>query len=278
MALIRRFILPDEIIHEPEKQAEKMPAFEPPEEELAITVGTVKDDVPKPVPEKIDPQPEPAAQTPVEEQAAVNTEPIKEEAPEEGKEEKKPKKRTTKAKPKTDVEEEIINVRNTLPKNQDIKDIIASVMPKYTDSAFEEFKENLKDDLKFTTFDKNATSAEIRVVLSRLCKCFDNVSFEYARINGDLESLSNKTYGLITRQISMNSVGANDAERKKNGAYAPEIYKDPSGKTINLYALQALLDREADYLRTIMKMLDYKRQSIISYINTHKLDADILGD
>ena len=266
MALIRKFILPDEITSTPELPADKPPTFEPPGEELAITTT--------PVPEKLDQQPEPAPEKTEETSAAEAVKP----AADEVQAEDKPKKKTTKTKSKTEPEEEIIHVRNTLSRNQDLREAVASVIPEYNDPAFEEFKKNLKEDWRHTTFDANATSAEIRVVLSRLSQCYDNVAFQYADVNKNLEQLTNKTYGLITRQIAVNAVGANDAARKKNSIHAPEVYKDASGKTMNLYALQAGLEQEAMYLQMVMKSLEYKRSTLIAYLTANKLESETLGD
>lgn len=273
MALARRFILPDEITPAPEPPAvEKPPTFEPPGEELAIT-ATTNAPATAPIPEKVDPQPEPVA-----EKSAVET--IEEAVPTvaEIPAEDKPKKKTAKAKAKAESDEEIIHVRNSLSRNQDLREAVASVIPEYNDPAFEEFKKNLKEDWRHTTFDANATSAEIRVVLSRLSQCYDNVAFQYADVNKNLEQLANKTYGLITRQIAVNAVGTNEAARKKNSIYAPEVYKDTSGKTMNLYALQAGLEQEAMYLQMVMKSLEYKRSTLIAYLTANKLESETLGD
>ena len=280
MALTRRFILPDEIAPAQETPAEKPAPFEPPGEELAITIVT-KTPVTDPIPEKLDIQPTAAVEETVTETEPATPDTVEEKSPEPAaaeQAEEKPKKKTSKAKQKTETEEEIIHVRNSLGKNQDLREALASVLPEYNDPAFEEFKKNLMDDLRLTTFNADATSAEIRVVLSRLSQCYDNVAFQYADINKNLEQLANKTYGLITRQIAVNAIGANDAARKKNSIHAPEVYKDASGKTMNLYALQAGLEQEAMFLQMVMKSLDYKRSTLIAYLTANKLEADTLGD
>ena len=115
------------------------------------------------------------------------------------------------------------------------------------------------------------------MILANLSCCYDNVTKEYARVNSSLSQLNNKSYGLITRQIALNSVGTNDAIRKRNGMHAPEIYKTSNGKTINLYGVEAALEKQAFYLQMIMKQLDYKRSTLIAYLTANKYEADNLG-
>lgn len=311
MALTRRFTLrPDQLAAIEEKQREKqaeLPVEEPlaietmvpepgskPEPEVkpepvAETTNEVKEEPannPEPIPEKITEEP---VQTTVEESAEeskdtepepekdVETKETADKKAEETSEEPKPTKRTRKATKKTEDEPEIINVTNEFKKNKELTEILASVMPKYIDTAFEEFKEGLEKDLKWTVFDERADAATLRTIISNLTRCFDNVTREYARVNTCLEQLSNKSYGMIPRQIILNSNGANEIGRKQAGVHAPEVYKNGT-ETINLYALQAALEGEAIYLQMIMKQLDYKRSMLISALTAHKIEGEIIGD
>lgn len=218
----------------------------------------------QPEPEEIKAE-EPAKEKPVEEEAE------KEEPP------KKTRKRSTKVKTEEEPEE-VICVNNNLKQGQDLRDAVASVTVEYYDPAFAAFKEQLEKDLLRTAFDDQADSGIVRMILSNLSRCFDNVTREYAFVNSNLEQLTNKSYGLIPRQIVMNATaGTNEVSRKRNGVHAPEVYKTDSGSTINLYALQAGLEQEAAYLQMIMKQLEYKRSTLIAYLTANKLEAGI-GD
>lgn len=212
----------------------------------------------------------------------TTAEDTKEEVIEEAKEEK-PKKRTrVSSKKKTleteDGEEkvEVINVSNSIGR-QNLQDVVAAVIQEYKDPEFEEFKERLEENLKRTSFDDRADTGVVKMILANLSCCYDNVTKEYARVNSSLSQLNNKSYGLITRQIALNSVGTNDAIRKRNGMHAPEIYKTSNGKTINLYGVEAALEKQALYLQMIMKQLDYKRSTLIAYLTANKYEADNLG-
>ena len=199
--------------------------------------------------------------------------------------EEKPKKRTrTSSKKKTlemddgDEKVEIINVSNAIGKSQNLQDVIATVIQEYKDPEFEEFKERLEENLLRTSFDDRADTGVIKMILANLSCCFDNVTKEYARVNSCLSQLNNKSYGLITRQIALNSIGTNDANRKRNGVHAPEIYKTSNGKTINLYGLEAALEKESLYLQMVMKQLEYKRSTLIAYLTANKLESNIIGE
>ena len=222
----------------------------------------------------------------VEEITEKTVEDIKEEVVEETKEEpqeEKPKKRTRASSKKKTLETEdgeekveVINVSNSIGR-QNLQDVVASVIQEYKDPEFEEFKERLEENLKRTSFDDRADTGVVKMILANLSCCYDNVTKEYARVNSSLSQLNNKSYGLITRQIALNSVGTNDAIRKRNGMHAPEIYKTSNGKTINLYGVEAALEKQAFYLQMIMKQLDYKRSTLIAYLTANKYEADNLG-
>lgn len=243
-----------------EEMVPDIPAKVVPEEPVEKTV----EEPAQPEPEEIKAE-EPAKEKPVEEEAE------KEEPP------KKTRKRATKTKTEEEPEE-VICVNNNLKQGQDLRDAVASVTVEYYDPAFAAFKEQLEKDLLRTAFDDQADSGIVRMILSNLSRCFDNVTREYAFVNSNLEQLTNKSYGLIPRQIVMNATaGTNEVSRKRNGVHAPEVYKTDSGSTINLYALQAGLEQEAAYLQMIMKQLEYKRSTLIAYLTANKLEAGI-GD
>lgn len=314
MALQRRFTLrPDQRAAIKETREAKQAAI-PVEETLAIEITTPEPEPEpvkpepveettaevKPIPEKVTEDPVPEETKP--EEIKEEPEEVKEE-PEETKKEpeetekepesvpeeepatepKKPK-RTRKTSKKAETAEkpaeepEIINVTTSLGKNQELTDALAVVVPPYTDTAFEEFKEQMEADLLRTAFDEQADTAVIKVILSNLSRCYDNAAKEYAKVNMHLERLANKTYGLIPRQIIANSNGLNEAARKQNGIHAPEIYTAPNGETMNLYALQAALEAEVIYLQMVMKKLEYKRSTLISFLTANKLEAGITGD
>lgn len=222
----------------------------------------------------------------VEEVTEKTVEDTKEEVVEEAKEEsqeEKPKKRTRASSKKKTLETEdgeekveVINVSNSIGR-QNLQDVVAAVIQEYKDPEFEEFKERLEENLKRTSFDDRADTGVVKMILANLSCCYDNVTKEYARVNSSLSQLNNKSYGLITRQIALNSVGTNDAIRKRNGMHAPEIYKTSNGKTINLYGVEAALEKQAFYLQMIMKQLDYKRSTLIAYLTANKYEADNLG-
>lgn len=258
----------EEVVEEPKKEIKEEPANEPEPIPEKITEEPVQDTVEEPAEESKDAEPEPEKTTEPEE-----TTNKKAEEPEEP----KPAKRTRKTAKKTEDEPEIINVTNKFKKNKELTEVLASVMPEYIDTAFEEFKEGLEKDLKWTVFDERADAATLRTIISNLTRCFDNVTREYARVNTYLEQLSNKSYGMIPRQIILNSNGANEIGRKQAGVHAPEVYKN-GNETINLYALQAALEGEAIYLQMIMKQLDYKRSMLISALTAHKIEGEIIGD
>ena len=165
-----------------------------------------------------------------------------------------------------------------MQKKQTLQDAVAAVVVEYTDTEFEAFKERLEKDLLRTSFDEQADSGTIKMILTNLGRCFDNVTMEYAKRNGYLEQLANKTYGLIPRQIAMNAIGSNEVSRKKNSIHAPEVYKNEDGKTFNLYAIQAGLEREVAYLQIVMKQLEYKRSTLIAYLTANKIEAGLIGD
>ena len=243
-----------------------------------IETESVKEETDKkePVPEKIVEEivPEkPAEETAVPAEAGQETE--------EPKKVKRTRRTTKKSEPAADQpadDPEIINVTNALKKDQELQDAIASVIPDYVDTAFNEFKEQMEKDLLLTAFDEQADTGVIRVILSNLGRCYDNATSEYAKVNTYLEQLTNKTYGLITRQIILNSNGINEVARKQNGVHAPEVYTAPDGKTMNLYALQAALEAEAIYLQAVLKKLEYKRSTLIAFLTANKLEAHLTGD
>ena len=126
----------------------------------------------QPEPEEIKAE-EPAKEKPVEEEAE------KEEPP------KKTRKRSTKVKTEEEPEE-VICVNNNLKQGQDLRDAVASVTVEYYDPAFAAFKEQLEKDLLRTAFDDQADSGIVRMILSNLSRCFDNVTREYAFVNSNL--------------------------------------------------------------------------------------------
>lgn len=308
MALIRRFtIRPDQQAVIDQDIQEKQ-ATVPVEEKLAIEVmvpevpvAESKETIPvaepttEPIPEKITIE-EPAKEETVEESAKEETsvepestiitatETPAKTTPEEPEKTEKKTKRTRKTTKKTEPAEEkeenptFVNVTNDLGENKEVTDVIREVMPKYTDTAFDEFKEKLEHDLRLTRFEPNTDTGMMRIILMHMNQCFENVVNEYTRVSTNLEQLTNKNYGLITRQIILNSNGSNEISRKQNGAQAPAVYKTPDGQEINLYALQAALDAEMTYLKGKMQILEYSRSNLISYLTAHKYEAKLIGD
>lgn len=248
-------------------------------EENAATSDTNNEEVVAETTEEVAETVEEVAEKTAEDTAVEDT---KEEVKEESQEEK-PKKRTRASSKKKTLETEdgeekveVINVSNSIGR-QNLQDVVAAVIQEYKDPEFEEFKERLEENLKRTSFDDRADTGVVKMILANLSCCYDNVTKEYARVNSSLSQLNNKSYGLITRQIALNSVGTNDAIRKRNGMHAPEIYKTSNGKTINLYGVEAALEKQAFYLQMIMKQLDYKRSTLIAYLTANKYEADNLG-
>lgn len=295
MALIRRFkARPDEVAvtetkpEEPVVPVEEKLAIETmvPEEPKPETVKEPVAEAQETIPEKITetPTPEPVKEEPSEEgkeeteEETKEEEPAAPETPDEEPAEEEPKK--TKRSKKTIKAEtpKVVNISNALKKNLELTDALKDVVPDYQDTAFEEFKEQMDRDLLRTAFDETADAGVIKVILSNLGRCYDNAAKQYAEINKNLEHLTNKSYGLITRQIVMNTNGANEAERKQNGVHAPEVYKTPGGSTINLYALQAALEAEAIYVQMVMKKLEYKRSTLIAFLTANKLESSMIGD
>ena len=252
-------------------------------EENAATSDTNNEEVVAETTEEVVETVEEVAEKTVEDTTVENTkEEVVEEVKEESQEEK-PKKRTRASSKKKTLETEdgeekveVINVSNSIGR-QNLQDVVAAVIQEYKDPEFEEFKERLEENLKRTSFDDRADTGVVKMILANLSCCYDNVTKEYARVNSSLSQLNNKSYGLITRQIALNSVGTNDAIRKRNGMHAPEIYKTSNGKTINLYGVEAALEKQAFYLQMIMKQLDYKRSTLIAYLTANKYEADNLG-
>ena len=313
MALLRRFIRLDQpvavidIEEPPAISVNELPAAEIkepeiPTEEPAKTEPetTVEEKAEEPIPEKITEEPaaeatseEPEAEEQIETHAAEEKteeptveeekeEPVTEEKKEEPAEEEPKKKRTRKSKKaeseKTTDEPETINVNSNMKKNQELRDALKPIVPDYQDSEFEEFKAQMEEDLLLTAFEPDADTATVRVILSNLGRCYDNATREHARVNTLLERLSNKMYGLIPRQIIANSNGSNEAERKQSGIRAPEVYTAPTGEKENLYALQAALEAEDIYLRSVLRKLDFKRSVLIGCLTSYKREAELIGD
>ena len=186
--------------------------------------------------------------------------------------EERPKRRRSSK--KTEEQNEITSVSMKLTGASKLPDVVALIVPEYEDPSYDEFMEHMNQALLHTVFDERADAGVIKVILSNLARCYDNATRKYADVSSKLETIANKNYGLIARQIAANSVGSNDAERKKIGLAAPEVYKT-SNKTVNLYAAEAGLRRQMNELQTIIKQIEFKKSAIIAYLTAEKMDANV---
>ena len=191
------------------------------------------------------------------------------EEPEEKEEPKKKRTRKTVEKPAE------INASMKMTGATKLMDAVALVIPEYEDPTYAEFMEHMNEALLHTVFDERADAGVIKVILSNLARCYDNATRKYAEVSAKLEAVANKNYGLIVRQTAANSIGSNEAERKRNGLHAPEIYKGSANKTVNLFAVEAGLRKEALELQTIIKQIEFKKSAIIAYLTASKQDTDV---
>lgn len=197
---------------------------------------------------------------------------------EEPTQEEAPKKRRTRKTAVATVAEDappVVNASMKMTGTSKLPDAVALVVPEYEDPTFTEFMEHMNEALLHTVFDERADAGVIKVVLSNLARCYDNATRKYAEVSSKLETISNKSFGLIVRQTAANSLGTNDAERKRNGLHAPEVYKGTGSKTLNLFAIEAGLRKQALELQMIIKQIEFKKSAIIGYLTASKQDADV---
>jgi hypothetical protein len=185
-------------------------------------------------------------------------------------EEEKPKRKRATRKADT---AEIVSVSDKLTGASKLPDAVALVVPEYEDPEYAEWVEHMHEILLHTVFDERADAGVIKVILSNIARAYDNATRRYAETSAKLETVANKNYGLIVRQIAANSNGANDAERKRSGLRSPEVYKGTGGKTVNLYALEAGLRKQTMEIQAMIKQLELKKSVIIAYLTAEKMDA-----
>ena len=195
----------------------------------------------------------------------------KEEPTDKVKEEKPKTRRTSKKTADTDA---VVSVSNKMTGATKLADAVAIVVPEYEDPEFDEWLAFMNEALLHTVFNEQADAGVIKVILSNLARAYDNATRQYAKVSANLEIIANKSYGLIMRQTIANSVGANEADRKRNGLHAPEAYKN-SGKTVNLFAIEAGLRKQATEIQMIIKQIEFKKSAIIAYLTAEKIDASI---
>ena len=200
---------------------------------------------------------------------------VKAEEPEAAPSEEAPKKRRSRKIATTEDAPPVVNVSMKMTGTSKLPDAIALVVPEYEDPSYTEFMEHMNEALLHTVFDERADAGVIKVVLSNLARCYDNATRKYAEVSAKLETVANKSFGLIVRQTAANSVGTNDAERKRNGLHAPETYKGTGNKTVNLFAIEAGLRKQALELQMIIKQIEFKKSAIIGYLTASKQDADV---
>lgn len=241
-------------------------------------VSDVQKEIPvteeKPIEEeplKEEPVPEPELH--VEEAKAEGPETKVEEPEEKAEEQEEPKKKRTRKSTAEKASETNASMKMTGATK--LMDAVALVVPEYEDPLYDEFMEHMNEALLRTIFDERADAGVIKVILSNLARCYDNATRKYADVSAKLETVANKSYGLIVRQTAANSIGVNDAERKRNGLHSPEVYKGTGGKTVNLFAVEAGLRKEATELQTIIKQIEFKKSAIIAYLTASKQDADV---
>ncbi len=262
-------------VKEVELKEEPVVLQEEPKVEETNTEPVTKEDIPEVV--EIDLSSKEIREEPVPEQNNTEEEQVKEEQKEsetpvaEEPEEPK-KKRTRKSSAEKPAE---VQASMKLTGASKLPDAIALVIPEYEDPSYNDFMEHMNEALLHTVFDERADAGVIKVVLSNLARCYDNATRKYADVSAKLETVANKQYGLIVRQTAVNSLGNNDAERKRNGLHAPEIYKGTGGKTVNLFAVEAGLRKQALELQTIIKQIEFKKSAIIAYLTASKQDADV---
>lgn len=200
---------------------------------------------------------------------------VKAEEPEAAPSEEAPKRRRSRKTATAEDAPPVVNVSMKMTGTSKLPDAIALVVPEYEDPSYTEFMEHMNEALLHTVFDERADAGVIKVVLSNLARCYDNATRKYAEVSAKLETVANKSFGLIVRQTAANSVGTNDAERKRNGLHAPETYKGTGNKTVNLFAIEAGLRKQALELQMIIKQIEFKKSAIIGYLTASKQDADV---
>ena len=172
-----------------------------------------------------------------------------------------------------DTTSKVASVSTSIGRNKSLQNAVLAVVPEYEDADFDSFMEQLTSDLKKTVFDERADSGVIKVILSNLARCYDNVSKQYALVSSNLDFVADKSYGLIARQIAANSNGTTADIRKRNGLVAPETFKTSTGATVNLYALRAGLEKQAHALGTVLKQLEYKKSVVVAFLTANKQDS-----
>ena len=184
-------------------------------------------------------------------------------------EEEKPKRKRTK---KTEEDVPVTSASMKMTGASKLPDAVALVCIDYEDPSYDEFMEHMNEAMLHTVFDERADAGVIKSILSNLSRCYDNATRKYAEVSTKLETISNKSYGLIMRQVAANSVGSNEAERKRAGLHAPEAYKAAGGKTVNLYAIEAGLRKQVTELQTIIRQIEFRKSAIIAYLTAEKMD------
>lgn len=272
-------VIPEPVVEpDPEPVPTVKPTPEPitelPAEPITEDKETVPEEVTSEVTEEAPPEEKPKEEPAEEpkEEPVKKPEEVKEPEPEQAEIEEPKKKRTAK---KTVEKAAEATASMKMTGATKLMDAVSLVVPEYEDPSYAEFMEHMEQALLRTVFDERADAGVIKVILSNLARCYDNATRKYADVSAKLETVANKNYGLIIRQTAANSIGSNEAERKRNGLHAPEVYKGAGGKTVNLFAIEAGLRKQALELQTIIKQIEFKKSAIIAYLTASKQDADV---
>lgn len=228
-------------------------------------------------------------ETKVTEEPEVTPEAEKEkpEAPKE--EAKKEEKKTTK-KPTPSVKKSAKKPVATTKKKESEEDFVAIDMPTtkmsfgdavmkitspFVDEEWEEFKEEVKEELNNIVIDNDMNPGTLKVTISELSILREKIWFSLQETKDLFDRLGSKDpEGLIERikRVNLGS-GNNDMERRRAGVVACMKYETDSGE-INLYEVLDETRTRYTFLKSVMDSIGYKTNTLITMNGALKLEKD----
>ncbi|PTY92992.1 hypothetical protein [Heyndrickxia sporothermodurans] len=150
---------------------------------------------------------------------------------------------------------------------------VQSITSPFVDEEWEEFKNEVQDELSAIVISDDMNPGTLKVVISELSILREKVWFSYQEQKTLYERLSSKEpEGLIERVKRVNlGKGNNDMERKKAGIMACMQYSTDAGE-INLFEVLDETRTRYNFLKSVIDSIKYKTDVLITLNGALKLE------
>lgn len=166
--------------------------------------------------------------------------------------------------------EELINLYKCPTTSLDFANALASIRKSFVDENWSKYKTKVQKMNDEIIIDEDINEQGIKIAMSKLDKLRNTICIDIQTNESLLRKISDKNVeGWLDRVKIMNSDGANEVSRKKNGVVAAMSFTC-NGENLNLYELYDETYERHSFLKGIMGQIEFRKTLLMNHVSLLK--------